>query len=290
MTFFLGHYGKIKLRRKSSIKFESSLLPADVNTVLNRFGFDGSTENILTGDRLIISTTDARGLDFLPTATWPDGGGITQKSVVLYCNINAMGGIRLFNTFNYAINNTRAYEYPLETFSGSALPITVQLFESVDRLLGSVTGFTFNTDREALETTTLSDKFKRMFSAGLISGSGSIDCLFDAENNGIDENSLLMLQLINRTDIGSEFNCFLQLTDSANYPGTESVYYEFDAMVSRAGVDVKADQVISCVIDFVTTGEIRLIVGEPAGYVLKEDTDRIKLQQNLDFLLTGMED
>jgi hypothetical protein len=82
----------------------------------------------------------------------------------------------------------------------------------------------------------------------------------------------------------------LQLTDSAAYPGSESVYYEFDAMVSRAGVDVKADQVISCVIDFVTTGEIRLIVGEPAGYVLKEDTDRIQLQQNLDFLLSGMED
>lgn len=290
MTFFLGHYGKIKLRRKSSIKFESSLLPADVNTVLNRFGFDGSTENILTGDRLIISTTDARGLDFLPTSTWPDGGGTTQKSVILYCNINAMGGIRLFDTFNYAINNNRTYEYPLEAFAGGALPITVQLFESVDRLLGSVTGFTFNTDREALETTTMSDKFKRMFSAGLISGSGSIDCLFDVENNGISENSLLMLQLINRTDIGSEFNCFLQLTDSAAYPGSESVYYEFDAMVSRAGVDVKADQVISCVIDFVTTGEIRLIVGEPAGYVLKEDSDRIRLQQNLDFLLSGMED
>lgn len=290
MTFFLGHYGKIKLRRKSSISFTSSIRSADVNTTLNRVGFDGSLENILTGDRLVISTTDARGLDFLPTSTWPDGGGVTQQSVVLYCHINAMGGIRLFNTFSNAVNNVRAYEYPLEAFAGNQINITVQIFESVDRVLGNVTGFSFNTDREALETTTMSDKFKRMYSAGLISGSGSIDCLFDAESNGINENSLLMLQLINRTDIGSEFNCFLQLTDNSIYTGVEDVYYEFDAMVTKAGVDVRADQVISCVIDFVTTGEIRLLIGEPEGYILKEDTDRIRLQQSLDFLLSGVED
>lgn len=290
MTFFLGHYGKIKLRRKSSISFTSSIRSADVNTTLNRVGFDGSTENILTGDRLVISTTDPRGLDFLPTSTWPDGGGVTQNSVVLYCHINAIGGIRLFNTFSNAVNNVRAYEYPLETFAGSQINITVQIFESVDRVLGNVTGFTFNTDREALEATTMSDRFKRMYSAGLISGSGSIDCLFDAESNGINENSLLMLQLINRTDIGSEFNCFLQLTDNSIYTGVEDVYYEFDAIVTKAGVDVRADQVISCVIDFVTTGEIRLLIGEPEGYILKEDTDRIRLQQSLDFLLSGVED
>jgi hypothetical protein len=40
----------------------------------------------------------------------------------------------------------------------------------------------------------------------------------------------------------------------------------------------------------VTTGEIRLLIGEPSGYILKEDTDRIRLQQNLDFLLTEVTD
>ena len=290
MTYFLGQHGKIKLSRKSAETFSSSVSPADVNTSLNRFGFDGSIENLLTGDALAISTTDARGLDFLPTSTWPDGGGATLNQVVLYANVNAMGGIRLFNTFANAINNNRAAEYPLEAFAGAAIPIDVQIYGSVERVLGNVTGYNFNTDREALDTTTMSDRFKRMYSAGLISGAGSIDCLFSASDNGVTENSLLMLQLINRTELGSEFQCYLQITDSAVYATAPDIYYEFTAVVTRAGIEVRTDQVISCAIDFVTTSEIKLLIGEPSDYILKEDTDRLRLQQNLDFLLTEVTD
>jgi len=290
MTYFLGQYGKIKLRRKAAGTFTSSVLPADVNTTLNRFGFDGSVENILTGDQLLIRTTDPRGLDFLPTSIWPDGGGVTQNEVVAYCNINAIGGIRLFETFSAAINNDRSVEYPLEAFAGDALPISVQIYGSVERVLGDVKSYTFNTDREALVTTTMSDRFKRMYSAGLISGSGSIDCIFNTSNSGLVENPLLMLQLINRTDIGSEFDCYLQLTEDNVYTGTQDIYYEFQAAITRTGIEVAADQTINCAIDFVTTGEIKLLIGEPSGYILKEDTDRLRLQQNLDFLLTEVTD
>jgi hypothetical protein len=290
MTYFLGQHGKIKLRRKSAETFTSSVLPADVNTVLNRFGFDGSMENLLTGDQLVITTADPRGLDFLPTATWPDGGGTTLNQVVAYSNINALGGIRLFETFSDAINNNRTNEYPLESFAGAAIPIDVAVLGSVQRVLGDVRGYTFNTDREALDTTTMSDRFKRMYTAGLISGSGSIDCLFNVENSGLVENSLLMLQLINRTDIGSEFNCALQLTDQEVYSSVPNIYYEFDAAIVKAGIEVSVDQVISCAIDFVTTGEIKILIGEPDGYILKEDTDRIRLQQSLDFLMSEVTD
>ena len=290
MTYFLGHYGKIKLRRKSSTSFTSSISSADINTTLNRFGFDGSLENLITGDQIRIYTTDARGLDFLPPSTWPDGGGATLDEVVAYVNVNAIGGIRLFNSFSAAVNNNRSEEYPLEAFTGADLSIDVMVFGSVERVLGDVTGYTFNTDREALDTTTMSDRFKKMFSAGLISGSGSIDCLFNSENSGLVENSLLMLQLINRTDIGSEFSCYLQLTENDVYSNAKDIYYEFNAMITRTGVEVRPDQAINCAIDFVTTGEIRLLIGEPSGYILKEDTDRIRLQQNLDFLLTEVTD
>ena len=290
MTYFLGHYGKVKLRRKSATTFSSSVSPADVNTILNRFGFDGSVENLLTGDQLRIFTDDPRGLDFLPSSTWPDGGGATLNEVVAYSNINAIGGIRLFNDFSSAINNNRTVEYPLEAFTGDPININVSVYGSVERVLGDVTGFTFNTDREALDTTTMSDRFKKMYSAGLISGSGSIDCIFNTTNSGLVENSLLMLQLINRTDIGSEFSCFLQLTEDDVYSNASDVYYEFDAMITRTGVEVRPDQTINCAIDFVTTGEIKLLIGEPSGYILKEDTDRLRLQQNLDFLMTEVTD
>jgi hypothetical protein len=287
MTYFLGQYGKIKLKRKAATAFRTHVSPDDVNTTLNRFGFDGSIENILTGDQLRIVTSDPRNLDFLPASTWPDGAGATLNEVIAYVNVNAMGGIRLFNNFSDAINNNRAAEYPLENFTGDPIAIDVSIYGSVERVLGDVAGFTFNTDRESLETTTMTDKFKRMYSAGLISGSGSIDCIFNTENSGQVENSLLMLQLINRTDSGSEFACFLQLTEDTAY---SAVYYEFDAMVTRTGIEVRSDQAISCAIDFVTVGEIRLLLGEPSGYILKEDTDRLRLQQNLDFLLTEVTD
>jgi hypothetical protein len=290
MTYFLGQHGKIKLSRKAAEVFTSSVLPADVNTVLNRFGFDGSMENLITGDQIIVSTTDPRGLDFLPTSTWPDGGGATLNEIVAYINVNALGGIRLFEFFSDAINNNRANEYPMENFTGAAIPIDVRVSGSVQRVLGDVRGYTFNTDREALDTTAMSDRFKRMYTAGLISGSGSIDCLFNVENSGLTENSLLMLQLINRTDIGSEFKCALQLTDQTVYSSIPNIYYEFDAAITKTGIEVSVDQVINCAIDFVTTGEIKILIGEPNGYILKEDTDRIRLQQNLDFLMSEVTD
>lgn len=291
MTYFVGHYGRVKLKRKSQTAFATTVNPNDVNTALNRFSFDGSIENLLTGDQLVITTNDARGLDFMPSSTWPDGGGATLNELVLYSNINAMGGIRLFNTFADAINNVRANEYPLEAFTGSPIEITVRILGSTERVLGDVNGFSFNTDRESIETTSLNDKFKRMFSAGLISGGGSIDCLFGAAADGQTENNLLMLQLINRVELGSEFSCFLQLVEGGAgiYSAYQDIYYEFDAMITRSGVEVRADALISCAIDFVTTGEIRLLVGQPSGYILKEDTARV-LKEDLNALLTEVTD
>lgn len=290
MTYFLGNRGKVKLRRKSSASFKATISAADVNLSLNRVGVEDAIDNLITGDRVEIRTIDARGLDFLPPSTWAEGGGLTLDEFTGYVNVNAVGGIRLFRTFPDSVNNERANEIALESFDGEALVVDVGIQQSVERVLGDVTGFTFSTDREALDATAMSDKFKKMYSAGLISGSGSIDCMFNSENSGVDETSLLMLQLINRTNIGSEFSCYLQLIESSSYPGKSDIFYEFDAMVTRSGVEVRSDQIISCVIDFVTTGEIRLVVGLPNGYLLKEDTDRIQLQQDLDFLLTEMLD
>lgn len=290
MTFFLGHYGKIKLSRKSKLAIETFVAPADVNTSLNRFSFDEAVDNIYTGDQIVITTDDARKLDFISPASWEDGSNVTQSQFVAYCNVNTLGGIRLFETFAAAVNNDRTQEYALETFAGDPLPVAVRLYGSTERLLGDVTGYSFNTDRESLDVTVMSDKFRGLYSAGVISGAGSIDCLFSTSNTGLSENSLLMLQLIMRTDIGSDFKCYLQLNESEENNDIPSVYYEFDAMVTKAGIEVRADQAISCAIDFVTTGEIRLIVGEPSGYLLKEDNDRIRLQQGLDFLLTEVTD
>ena len=291
MTYFLGNVGNVRLRRNSENVLTAIVKDADTVPALNRIGIEGAIDNLLTGDKVTVSTSDTRGLVFLPVGSWVDGEGVTQTGFSAYINVNAAGGIRFFPTFQAAVNNIRAQEYTIQNFGGDPLPVQVLVRDISANVLGDVTSYEFNTDREALETTALSDKFKRMYSAGLISGSGKIDCIFSSQTSGIKETPLLALQLINRVDIGSEFDCLLSITDQENDPTALNIYYEFTAMVTRSGLQVSATELITCSIDFVTTGEIKLLVGRPSGYILKEDDDRIALNQdNLAFLLTEVED
>ncbi len=291
MTFFLGTKGNVRLRRGTKVQLGSlqdQIIPDDVNTVLNRLSFDGALENILTGDRVDISTTDARGLVCFPASTWSDA--TVNDTISAFVNVNAMGGLRFFRNFQDAVNNTRANEIPLAAFAGDPLQITVRVRDVNFNLLGNVVGYEFNTDRATIDTTALDDRFKRQISAGLISGAGRIDCAFDYATTGATESPLLMLQLIQRVDIGSEFDLALYLTDKSVDESVDTIFYDLTAVVSRAGVTVRAGDIIDCSIDFVTTGDIRLVYGKPADYILKEDDDRITLDQSLDFLLQEIED
>ena len=291
MTFFLGTKGNIRLRRGSSLQMGElvdQISPDDVSLTLNRLGFDSAGANLLTGDRVDIATGDPRGLVCFASGAWPDS--VQRSSIAAHVNVNAAGGLRFFRTFTDAVNNVRANELPLAAFAGAALPITVAIKDTTYNVLGNVVDYTLATDREAIDATSLSDRFRQLYSAGLLSGSGTITCAFDYTTTGVAETPLLMLQLINRLDIGSEFDCALYLTDKANDESVQNVYYEFTAMVTKAGVEVRAGDIINSTIDFVTTGEIKLLIGQASGYVLKEDDDKIKLEQSLDFLLTEPDD
>jgi hypothetical protein len=291
VTYFLGTLGNVRLRRKNEVILASVVKDADVAVSLNRVGFESAVENLLTGDRITVSTDDPRGLLFFATSSWIDGIAVEQRRLSAFINVNAAGGLRFFPTFADAINNNRAAEYQVKSFVGAPIKVNVEVSDVAENILGCISSYEFNTDRESLDTTTLSDKFKRMYTAGLISGAGSIDCNFSYETSGVKETSLLMLQLINRVDIGSQFGCLLSITDSENDASVRNLYYEFDAMVTRSGIQVAAGDVITCRIDFVTTGEIRLLVTRPSGYLLKEDDDRNRLNQDsLSFLMTEVDD
>ena len=286
MTVFLGAHGTVKLRRNAGQQVNQitdNINPADVNTVLNRIGFDTSLDNLLTGDRVDIVTTDPRGLECFAASAWQSA--TVEPEISTYVNVNAAGGLRFFPTFADAVNNNRAVEFTVYAFTGAPIPIKYSIRDISYNTLGNVVSYQLNTDREALDSTTLSDKFRNQYAAGLISGNGTIDCLFDYTTQNEQETPLLMLQLIQRLDIGSEFDCAFYLTDAEITPTTQTVFYQVTAMVTRAGVEVNSNDVIRCAVDFVTTGEIRLLVGRPADYILKEDNDRIVLEQSLDFLL-----
>jgi len=294
MTFFAGHNGVVRLRRNTRKNTLSvNVAPNDVNTTLNRFSFDGAEDELLTGDFISISTTDSRGLEFLPLSFWSWIDNITepQEKAGFYGNINAMGGIRVFNQFNDAVNNTRANETALNEFTGAPIPIKVEIEDTNFNTLGKVTGFTLNTEREAVEITSLNDKFRQQYSAGLISGSGSIDALFAYDTEGAEETSLLMIQLIQRVESGSSFEAALFLTTDEAYGSASNVWYQFEAVVTRAGVEVGSDGIISCAIDFLTTGEVRVQVGDTSDPFLKEDEGKILLNNyTVDALLTEVSD
>jgi hypothetical protein len=288
MTFFLGTKGAIRLRRGTGQAvgaLEDQIIPDDVNTVLNRIGFEKSLDNILTGDRISIQTSDSRGLICFPANTWSNN--TVNNQISAYVNVNSAGGLRFFRSFADAVNNVRANELPVAAFSGAPIPIRVSVRDTSYNLLGCVNNYEFSTDRNMIDTTALDDKFKQMWSAGLISGSGKIDCAFNYQSSGATEPSLVMLQLIQRLDIGSEFDLQLYLTDKSNDSSVTSVYYSMTAAVTRAGVSVQAGQIIDCSIDFVSTDEVRLLVGEPVGFVITTEAgDPLEQEQNLDDLLT----
>lgn len=286
MTFFIGTKGNVRLRRGTNTavgSISASIDPGDVNTDVNRFSFTGALDNLLTGDRVDIATSDARGIDFVPASHWSTN--TTENDISAFVNVDQADGVRLYPTLADAINDTRANEIALETFSGDPLEISVTVKDLAFNVLGNVTRYEFQNTREQIETTVLSDKYKQQYSAGLLSGSGRIECAFNYISSGSEETPKLLLQLIQRLDLGCSFDLALYLTDQSVDLNVENIFYMLSAVVTNAGVSVEANQIINCSIDFVTTGKVRLVLDRPSRYLLKEDTDKIGVEHSVDFLL-----
>ena len=294
MAFYVGNNGAIRLRRGTSVEFGSisaDIAPDDVMLSLNRVGVEAAVDNLLTGDRVDLITTDARGLAFLPSSNWSTNQ--IEDTISLYVNVNALGGLRFFTSFEDAVNNLRSAEISLQAFSGADLPLQITVRDVRANTLGSVTSYQFNTQRENIDVTTLTDRFKKQHDAGLLSGSGRIECLFDFEtNSGLDESPLFVLQLIHRLDIGCAFDLELYLLDENFNPNLPNIFYRVTAVATGTGVSVESNTLLTCTMDFVTTGEIKLLVGRPAEFLLQENDDRLRLegQASLGFLLKEITD
>lgn len=291
MGFYLGNYGNIRLRRGTDAfigSIEASINSDDVNTVLERLGVDGATDNLFTGDRIDIETKDSRGLAFIPASNWSTA--TIESTFSAFVNVNAAGGLRLFSSFADAVNNTRANEIDLQAFTGDPIQAKLSVRDVRFNILGNVSRYELNTSRESVDLTTLSDKYKQQHSAGLISGSGRIECFFDYTTSGTEEAPILMLQTIQRLDLGCAFDIALYLTDKEVIPTVDNIFYQTTAVTTSTGITVETGGVVSCTIDFITTDEIKLVIGKPSDYILKEDDDRIRVEQSLDFLLQEVTD
>lgn len=291
MAIFVGNKGAFRLSRASEVSLNAMVSPADVSLTLNRVGIEIDDGELLTGDFVNLSTTDNRGLAFLAASNWPSAQ--IEKDISLFVNINAVGGVRFFRTFTDAANNDRLEELPVAAFTGDDLPVTIEVRDSSYRTLGRIESYQFNTERDALDTTSIHQSAKSQ-QPGLITGSGSLNMLFDYRmlpNEEELELPIVLFQTITRLRSGSAFDALLFLREPEDqFDGRDAVFYEFKGLITRAGVVAESDAIVSATVDFTVSGEYFLKIGSRNSYVLKEDDSRIQVEQSLGFILQEVDD
>lgn len=286
MTVYLGTYGQVELRRMSDDAEKSSVVnPGDVNTSRRRVSFDFDHGFLTTGDQLQITRTNAGTLDFVSTSGFLTG--VKQSSGTWYINVDELGGVRLFNTFDKALEGLQSQAITLDSIA-SDIPISVKIVNSVPHILTQCTYFELNTNREVVDTTALGDEFRSQFS-GLISGSGNFRAYWDYlptyAKSTTGEYANYLLQLAIRTEVGAKFaaKLYLRVGDESGSKTTidDEIWYDIEGVITQAGVNFATDNAVEISADFVTTGPIRLLAKTtPSNKVLQEDTGEIRLEQN----------
>lgn len=286
MSVYLGTYGQVELRRASEAGEKQSVVdPADVNTTRRRFSFDFDAGFLNTGDQLEITTTDGSLLSFVAASGWLVNA--VQNSGKWYINVDELGGIRLYTSYDAAIEGASATAVVLTTPAAS-VPIKVTIANSIPRILAQCSYFELNTNREVVDTTALGEEFRSQYSS-LISGSGNFRAFWEyvspnSSSTQSAEAAHYLLQLAVRTEVGSRFNgrFYLKTVGVGNSPSAtdDSIWYEVDAVITQAGVSFNTDSAVEINADFVTTGKIKLLTQtQPRRKVLQENYDRVLLEQ-----------
>lgn len=291
MAVFLGYSGRVDLIRSTQNDgITASLNPSDVNATKNRFSFDFELGMFLTGDQVEISTTDGSTLDFIDASGWLSGSQYSDG--IWYFSVDDVGGISLYATFDDAVGSEETGRVDLLALNRD-LELRFRVLNSAERILGQVTSFEFNTERNAVDVTSLNEDFRQQYS-GLISGSGRIECFFDYQrasndvmlrgSSGAYEIPRYMNELVLRTRHGSEFKAKLYLITRGPKPVGDAqdlddeVFYDITGVIANIGMSFDPGEPISATIDFVTTGKINFRVIAGSNYLLQEGGDRFRLE------------
>lgn len=292
MGIYLGNVGSIELTRKSLEGSKESIVnPSDVSAGSNRFSFDFDEGFLVSGDFIEIATTDGTDLDFIDASGWTVGS--VQTSGNWYVFIDDLGGVKLYNTFDQSLEGGATGVVSLASIARD-IPIRVTIRDRDTRILADVTQYELNTNRETVDITALSDEHRQQYSS-LITGSGRLVAHWDYANTDGSESVHYLMQLVLRTEVGSSFRgkFYVKAQDTTAQTGefyasqiNDSLWWEFDALVTSSAVSFTPDSLVVGTIDFVATGPIRLKARtQPKSYLLQEDTGKITLEQNADSYL-----
>ena len=277
MSVYLGTYGEVELQRQfDGGDLRSTINPSDVNATKKRFSFDFEHGQLLSGDQIEITSTDGTALDFIDS--------YTKTSVKKFIHVDELDGIRLYDSFAHAVNGGTTNATDLAT-PADDLPIRVKVENAEYKVLAQVNGFELNTERETVDTTTLSDEFRNRIST-LMSGSGRMSAFWEYTGNTSQELPNYLVELSLRTRVSSQFKARFYIKRTTHNPGgvaandNDEVFYEFTGVLTGCAVQFAPDNTVQVQADFITTGTIQLRMNlEVPSKLLQEDTDEILLEQ-----------
>lgn len=293
MGIYLGNIGNIEITRQSLEGSKESLVnPSDVNASRNRFSFDFDPSFLIIGDFIEIKTTDGTDLDFIDATGWANN--TVQSSGNWYIFIDEIGGIKLYDTFDNSLGGGATGLIPLNAIARD-IPIKVTVRSQRSRLLACVTNYEISTNRDSIDVTSLSDEHRQQYS-GLISGGGSLTAQWDYVKDAGEEAVNYLMQLVLRTEVGSSFRgkFYIKSANTSAAGGVfgagqtdDSLWWEFDAIITESATSFAPDEIIISTINFATTGPIRLRAQtQITRYLLQESDGKIALEQDsLSFLL-----
>ena len=249
MTVYLGNAGNIELTRDSGDEITGTIRVADVNAKLNMFSFDFSFGAFITGD--FVEFRSASTLSFVSGWAYDKGS--------FFVDVDQLGGLRLYNTYSDAVAGASNNRVALST-PGNDIAVSCTILNPLPRILGQIVRFELSTDREAVDTTGLGDEFRNQYST-LITGSGSIECIFNYVVTGEIEVAVYLHSLLLRQQFGSDFKAKLYiLSEGQGVDGNDLVWYEISGVMTNAAISCAAGDIIGSTFTFVTTGEIKLRV------------------------------
>ena len=291
MTVYFGNDGMLELKRASASPIEVTIGVGDVSVDRRRFSFPEDVQGeLISGDQVDIVLVPRGKLDFIEGHNRRDWRG--------YIFVDIMGGIRLYEDYNDSIAGEVKNAIELKVPS-RAQEVLIQTRSSRYSPLARLRSYEFTTERETVDTTTLTDEFRKRFEAGLISGQGRLECLWDHANEICDPTGCsgaelpmylaqLCIRLVQGADFFGRFYIYSPCIDDPR-ASENSVWYEAECIVTNVTVTVPSGSAIESSIDFVTTGPFKLLIGEAPSYLLTEEPAKLLQEDGSGIFLSPLD-
>ena len=294
MSVYLGTKGRVELRRTSErgASFSTTIETNEVIAAKKLLKLDeqstDETSQLITGDEIFL--TADQHLTFIDSWNAETGSW--------YVHVDDLGGVRLYTTFANAVTGGTTNAVALNSSYSGSIEVTIRIQNANYRILGQTTSYELNTNREAVDITVLGDKMRQQVSA-LVSGSGRIDSFWDYRDtvgSGDYESSQYLYQLLLRSQLGSSFDAHFYVKTGGYSPSGDAgtsddvVYYQVSGILTGTALAFDVANTVKVSANFVTTGEIKLVVLTAPEYaVLMESGDDLLLEDGSDKVLLESE-